>query len=248
MNLFVFRARLDRVFYPVVSRVAKLPLHANDWTVLGAGVGLVCAVFLLYGHWWIGLALLLARGVMDNIDGFVARTRNQRSTFGAVLDDVTDRWVLGVIYTGGCLQLAHDHRHVLIVLAFGVTGSLCNVIAKLSIYAESQQDVIRTEGKLGHPIDLVGVFGSVEFMIYFGLGIFVTGLTNDPRPALFGVWAVAVMSHLSLFQRVVFAWRRYRFVDPVTVGPPMAHAEDFIGLAGTEASRPETAGGGECAN
>ena len=44
--------------------------------------------------------------------------------------------------------------------AFGVTGSLCNVIAKLSIYAESQQDVIRTEGKLGHPIDLVGVFDS----------------------------------------------------------------------------------------
>jgi len=27
--------------------------------------------------------------------------------------------------------------------------------------------VIRTEGKLGHPIE-VGVFGSVEFMIYFG--------------------------------------------------------------------------------
>lgn len=40
----------------MVSRVAKPPLHANDWTVLGAGVGLVCAVFLLYGHWWIGLA------------------------------------------------------------------------------------------------------------------------------------------------------------------------------------------------
>lgn len=141
------------------------------------------AVFLLYGHWWIGLVLLLARGVMDNIDG--------------------------------CLQLAHDHPHVLIVLAFGVTGSLCNVIAKLSIYAESQQDVIRTEGKLGYPIDLVGVFGSVGFMIYFGFGILVTGLTNDPRPALFGVWAVAVMSHLSLFQRLVFAWRRYRFVHSV---------------------------------
>jgi len=83
----------------------------------------------------------------------------------------------------------------------------------LSIYVKSQQDVNRTEGKLGHPIDLVGVFGSVEFMIYFGLGIFVTGLTDDPRPAVFGVWAVAVMSHLSLFQRLVFAWRRYRFVD-----------------------------------
>ena len=43
--------------------------------------------------------------------------------------------MLGIIYAGGCLQLAHDYPHVLIVLGFGVTGSLCNVIAKLSIYA-----------------------------------------------------------------------------------------------------------------
>jgi len=35
---------------------------------------------------------------------------------------------------------------------------------------------------------------------------------------VFGVWAVAVMSHVSLFQRLVFAWRRwrrYRIVDSV---------------------------------
>ena len=224
MNLFAFRKHLDRVLYPLVSSVARLPMHANHWTLLGAAVGLLCAASFLYGHWWIGLALLLARGVMDNIDGFVARSRNQRSTFGAVIDDITDRWVLGIIYAGGCLQLAHDYPHVLVVLGFGVTGSLCNVIAKLSIYAESPQDVVRTEGKIGHPIDLVGVFGSAEFLIYFGIGVLVTALTHDPRPALVGVWAVAVMSHLSLFQRVVFAWRRYRFVDPVTAGPQVAQA------------------------
>lgn len=217
MNLFAIRKQLDRVLYPVVARIAKLPLHANHWTLLGAGVGLACAVFFLYGHWWLGLALLLIRGLMDNIDGFVARSRNQRSTFGAVMDDITDRWVLGIIYGGGCLYLAHDYPHVLIVLGFGITGSLCNVIAKLSIYAESQQDVVRTEGKIGHPIDLVGVFGSAEFLIYFGIGVLITNITHDPRPVLAGIWAVAVMSHLSLFQRIFFAWRRYRFVDPAAL-------------------------------
>jgi phosphatidylglycerophosphate synthase len=214
VNLFAIRKQLDRLLHPLVSRLAMLPLHANHWTLLGAGVGLICAIYFLYGHWWIGLALLLARGLMDNIDGFVARSRNQRSTFGAVMDDITDRWVLGIIYAGGCLHLAYDYPHVLIVLGFGITGSLCNVIAKLSVYAESQQDVVRTEGKIGHPIDLVGVFGSAEFLIYFGIGVLVTAIKDDPRPVLAGVWAVAVMSHLSLFQRVFFAWRRYRLVDP----------------------------------
>lgn len=217
MNLFAVRKQLDRVLYPLVSRLARLPLHANHWTLIGAFVGLACAVMFLYGEWWAGLGLLVARGLIDNIDGFVARSRNQRSTFGAVMDDVTDRWVLGIIYAGGCLNLAVDYPHVLIVLGLGITGSLSNVIIKLSIYAESQQDVFREEGKIGHPIDVVGLFGSAEFLIYFGTGVLFTALLDDPRPMLAGVWAVAIMSHLSLFQRVLFAWRRYRRVDPAAL-------------------------------
>lgn len=217
MNLFAIRKHLDLVLKPVVSRLARLPLHANHWTLLGAFVGLACAVMFLYGRWWPGLALLMARGLIDNIDGYVARNRNQRSTFGAVMDDITDRWVLGIIYGGACLYLSGDYQHVLIVLGFGITGSLCNVIAKLSIYAESQQDVFRVEGKIGHPIDVVGLFGSAEFLIYFGTGVLFTAILQDPRPCLAGIWAVAIMSHLSLMQRVVFAWKRYRFVDPAAL-------------------------------
>jgi len=217
MNLFAVRKQLDKILSPVISRIAKLPIRANHWTLFGAFVGLACGVVFLYGHWWIGLALLLSRGLIDHIDGYVARNKDQRSTFGAVMDDVTDRWVLGIIYAGACLNLAADYPHVLIVLGFGITGSLSNVIAKLSIYAESQQDVFREEGKMGHPVDVVGVFGSAEFIIYFGLGVFFTAILGDPRPLLAGVWSVAIMSHLSLLQRVVFAWRRYRQVDPATV-------------------------------
>ena len=143
--------------------------------------------------------------------------RTQRSTFGAVMDDVTDRWVLGIIYAGGCLNLAYDYPHVLIVLGFGITGSLSNVIVKLSVYAEAQQDAFREEGKIGHPIDVVGVFGSAEFIIYFGTGVMFTAILDDPRPLLAGVWAVAIMSHLSLMQRVLFAWKRYRRVDPAAL-------------------------------
>ena len=68
MNLFAIRKHLDRLLFPLVSRVARLPLHANDWTLIGAFVGLGCAVLFLYGKWWIGLALLIARGLIDNID------------------------------------------------------------------------------------------------------------------------------------------------------------------------------------
>jgi phosphatidylglycerophosphate synthase len=214
MNLFAIRKHLDKVLHPIVSNIAKLPLHANQWTLLGAIVGLIGGVVFFYGYWWAGFALLLGRGLIDHIDGYKARNFNQRSTFGAVMDDVSDRWVLGVMFAGGCLNLSFDYPHVLIVLGFGITGALTNVIVKLSIYAESQQDIFRDKGKIGHPVDVVGLFGSAEFIIYYGAGAFFTALLHDPRPMLAGCWAVAIMSHVSLFQRMIFAWKRYRKVDP----------------------------------
>ena len=214
MNLFAIRKHVDRLLHPIVSALAKLPLHANAWTMFGALIGLIGGVVFFYGHWWPGLVLLLVRGLVDHIDGFKARNFNQRSTFGAVMDDVCDRWVLGIMYAGGCLNLSNDYPHILIVLGFGITGSLTNVIIKLSIYAESQQDIWREKGKIGHPVDVVGLFGSAEFLIYYGFGVFFTALLKDPRPMLAGCWAVAIMSHVSLLQRVRFAWKRYRFVDP----------------------------------
>ena len=39
MNLFAFRKHLDQVLHPLVSALAKLPLHANTWTMLGALIG-----------------------------------------------------------------------------------------------------------------------------------------------------------------------------------------------------------------
>ena len=214
MNLFAFRKQLDRLIHPIVSALAKLPIHANAWTALGAAIGLVGGFVFFKGWWWSGFVLLLIRGLVDHIDGYKARNFNQRSTFGAVMDDVCDRWVLGIMYAGGCLNLSGDYPHVLVILGFGITGALTNVIIKLSIYAESQQDIWREKGKIGHPIDVVGLFGSAEFLIYYGAGVFFTALLHDPRPLLAGCWAVAIMSHISLLQRVRFAWKRYRFVDP----------------------------------
>ncbi len=214
MNLFAFRSNIDKVLHPIVSGLSRLPVHANAWTLFGALVGLVGGIVLWKGMFWLGFGLLVGRGLVDHIDGYKARNFNQRSTFGAVMDDVCDRWVLGIMYAGGCLNLASDYPHILIVLGFGITGALTNVIIKLSIYAESQQDIWRKEGKIGHPVDVVGLFGSAEFIIYYGAGVLFTAILNDPRPLLAGIWAVAIMSHVSLLQRVRFAWKRYRFVDP----------------------------------
>lgn len=226
MNLFAVRKHLDKLIHPIVSTIARLPVRATQWTVFGAVLGGGGAVALYYGYWWAGLALLLVRGLIDHVDGYVARNFNQRSTFGAVMDDVVDRWTLGVMYAGACIHLAHDYPHALILMGAGITGALTNVIIKLSVYAEAHHDGRRDHGKYSHPIDIVGLFGSAEFILYFGVGLFLTALTKDLRWALGGVWAVAILSHVSLLQRVWFARRRYRRVDPAGRELPETADED----------------------
>lgn len=216
MNLFALRKTADRILHPVVSLLARSPLSANHWTLCGTLVGLACGVAFWRQWYWLGLVLLLVRGLLDHVDGYVARNYDQRSIFGAVMDDVSDRWVLGIIYTGGCLGLAAVYPHVLVLMGVGITGALANVIIKQSIYAEARYDGFREEGKYGHPVDVVGLFGSAEFIIYFGMGALLTATMRDPRPMLIGIWAVAVMSHVSLLQRIAFA-RRYRGVDPAAL-------------------------------
>ena len=134
--------------------------------------------------------------------------------FGAILDDTADRWILGVIYCGGCLFLMKSHPHAMLLMGLGISGALANVIVKSSIYAEASFQAKRTEGKLSHPVDLVGLFGSAEFIIYFGAGVLISALTHKTVPMLIGAWLVVVMSHLSLLQRIMFAWTHYKNIDP----------------------------------
>ncbi|MFH0899789.1 MAG: CDP-alcohol phosphatidyltransferase family protein [Pseudomonadota bacterium] len=214
MNLFAVRKQADKVFHPLVSTLGRLPLSANAWTLAGTILGVLCAIVLYCGWWKSGVLLLLLRGLLDHVDGYVARSRHQSSIFGAIGDDVSDRWILGLIYGGGCLRLAEAYPHLSIVLVVGLTGSLTNVIAKSSITTQALNEITVEKGKLGHPVDNVGLFGSAEFIIYFGGSLLVMSIIDRPIAGVLGAWLVAIMSHISLAQRMVFAWHRYRHPLP----------------------------------
>ena len=183
MNLFAIRKQADKVLRPLVVSCALVPLSANAWTLLGAVAGVIAAAAFYRGYWLLGLLVLAARGLLDHVDGYVARSRRQTTIYGAVLDDLSDRWVLGVVYAGGCLRLARIYPHLVLVFAAGVIGALSNVIIKLSIYSQTAQDQVVEQGKVGHPVDNVGLFGSAEFLIWFGVPILLMIVFERPRAA-----------------------------------------------------------------
>jgi cardiolipin synthase (CMP-forming) len=67
---------------------------ANRLTILRILMTPVIAVLLLYKQMGAALALFVLAGITDALDGFVARTRGQRTSLGMVLDPVADKLLL----------------------------------------------------------------------------------------------------------------------------------------------------------
>jgi len=67
---------------------------ANRLTILRILMTPVITVLLLFGQVAAALALFVLAGITDGLDGFVARSRGQRTALGMVLDPVADKLLL----------------------------------------------------------------------------------------------------------------------------------------------------------
>ena len=77
--------------------LAIIPLTPNQWTILSFFTALVASIrIVLFGDLPLGLALFALAGMMDVVDGAVARARKETSAFGGFLDGVIDRFVEAV--------------------------------------------------------------------------------------------------------------------------------------------------------
>ena len=67
---------------------------ANRLTILRILMTPVIIVLLLYRQLGAALALFVLAGITDGLDGFIARSRGQRTALGMVLDPVADKLLL----------------------------------------------------------------------------------------------------------------------------------------------------------
>jgi CDP-diacylglycerol---glycerol-3-phosphate 3-phosphatidyltransferase len=208
MNLFQVRKGFDKITVPLMRTCARLPISPNGWTIIAWVWGVVSAFIYVAGFPFFGAALLGVRGLVDHLDGYVARQRGETSILGGVLDEIGDRYHIGfwlIIVTG---HLAPRWPHLPWVCAFAVVGTLCNAFVKAVTYVETQ-DCTREDGKLKHPMDYVGFFGSAEFLVFFGIPTLFAAPFRAEWPVVFGIWASAILSHLSLFQRLRYVAKHY---------------------------------------
>jgi phosphatidylinositol phosphate synthase len=132
-----FREKAQKRYYSVMEMVARPLVSAgvspNHVTVAGMLLSLVAGIFFAVGEIFWGGMLLWASGLMDPIDGTVARLSGKVTRFGALFDSTLDRYSEFFIFFG--LMLYFRSGRMLIVVMLALMGSI--LVSYIKARAES---------------------------------------------------------------------------------------------------------------
>lgn len=120
----VARRTIDPLLDIMGRRLANAGISANGVTVAGFMIGMMAAVAIALGHFWLGAMLILLSRLCDGLDGVVARYRGA-TDFGGYLDIVLDFAFYGMIPAAFAYvdPVANGLPAALLLLSFYINGA-----------------------------------------------------------------------------------------------------------------------------
>lgn len=181
----VFKGTLD----PVGSFFNRLGIYPNTMTLIGLAGNIIAAVLLALGYITVGGILVLVMGLIDTLDGTMARLRGMPSEFGAFVDSVTDRYSELVIFGG--------------LLYYFLTKG--DWISSLGIYIAAGGSVlvsyIRARAAAVGMDTKIGILSRFERYLVLAPSL----IFNIP---MIGVWIIAIFANITALQRIVDVRRK----------------------------------------
>jgi phosphatidylglycerophosphate synthase len=180
---------------------AGFGLTPNQWTVISLLPAAVGFAAILYGQLLLGALFFLVSGLIDAIDGAVARVTGAVTSLGAFLDGVIDRYVEMLMYFGLMHFLSNNYAPELLMphqywIGLLILGALMPTFVRA--YADHRNVVTEPEDhkRMG------GIMERAERMGFVLAGM-VLGQSN-PVFLIYMVAATAFLSNLTALQRIIF--------------------------------------------
>lgn len=171
-------------------RLVRLGCNANVLTAMGVALSALFFIVVGLGHLWIGIGILVVGGLMDALDGLVAKTSGTASARGAFFDSVADRYSDALMY-GGLGWYLLDSRH---------PKEAALPVAILAIGAIISYERAKAES-LGF-MAKGGLMERTERLIGLGIALLY-------RPTMVPVlWAVLVLTLGTAIGRFIRVWRQ----------------------------------------
>lgn len=199
-RIFSGAARIGsaRVVDPVARTLLRAGISPDAVTIAGSAGVLVGALgFGARGEFVVGVFIVVAFGLVDIVDGAMARARGYSTRFGALLDSTMDRIADGAVF-GGVVYWYATQGEALTVAA----GLVCLVASQVISYVKARAQSV------GIACD-VGLVERAERLVITGVGALATGLgAGWALPA--ALWLLAALSLVTIGQRVLHVRREDR--------------------------------------
>jgi len=197
------RANAQRVYHRLTQPLSNLLMRwgvtPNLITSLGAAIVVLSAVAFATGWIRLGGGLLVLSGVIDTLDGQVARSSGQATRFGAFYDSTLDRVGDGATFIGIAVYLLTTPGIHLPVA--GVVFCMLAVLFSLLVsYARARAEGLGVECK-------VGVIQRAERILLLGGPTLLAGPGPDGRLLLGIVALLALGSAVTVGQRFHHVYR-----------------------------------------
>jgi CDP-diacylglycerol--glycerol-3-phosphate 3-phosphatidyltransferase len=184
----------------LVPKLVGLKLKPNHVSFLGLISSVMAGISFAYSPFAGGLLTLLT-GLLDTLDGSLARSLGQSKKFGAFLDSVLDRYTELVILLG---IWCYFYRQ-------GPSTSFVSLALLLILFGSLMVSYTRARAEgLGERC-MVGVFQRGERIILIGLGgifnPFVSSLIGPGRNWLHDIVLVMVLLVLAIGTNLTALWR-----------------------------------------
>lgn len=190
---------------PMVEGLIRSGVRPNTITTIGTL--LVVASAVAYGLGWVRLGgmLYLVSGIVDTLDGAVARANGQVTKFGAFYDSTLDRVGDGATFMGIAVFYLLAPPESVVWRDVAIIISMTAIIASLLVsYARARAEGLGIDCK-------VGLVQRAERIV--GLGVPTVLFGAGPRGLLL-FWIVSILALAS----VITVVQRFVYVYQVTEG------------------------------
>lgn len=195
-----------KIINPGVVMAVKAGITPNVVTTLGLLGNIAGAALLVYAALsansdyvligWAGVVVILS-SIMDMVDGYMARTANMCSVFGAFYDSVLDRYCELVTLSGLAFYFMHfSYPWAAVITFLSLIGSI------MVSYVRARAEGLDLECK-------VGLMQRPERIVVTVLGMLLTGFLDGVVP-FDSIWfiiasqaVIALFANFTAFHRIL---------------------------------------------
>jgi phosphatidylglycerophosphate synthase len=204
----------------LLARVARAPLFArispNTVSTFGVVMGLTAAILFSMGDFIIAGVLLAVSGLLDLLDGKIARVVGRTSVFGAVYDSTLDRATELAVYAGIGAYFINRNMHwtsLVVVVAAGGSWLVSYARARAESYGVKCHVGLLRRGERCVLLASGGIFCFVpqpfhDLVLWFlNLVRLDIRYAYPPMPLTMVIFLIAGLSQVTLVQRLVHVWK-----------------------------------------